>query len=87
MTLLVTAQSQLLFRLADHHSFRKDNIIGERKLSILKVLLCFNGKCENLEVTLGMLLLYEFLIFLALVQNYLLLCYLLSLSLPPRAWK
>lgn len=53
MTLLVTAQSTLLFRLVDHHSFRKDNIIGEKKLSILKILLRFNGKCENLEVSLG----------------------------------
>ncbi|GBP64112.1 E3 ubiquitin-protein ligase Su(dx) [Eumeta japonica] len=53
MTVLVTPQSQLLFRLVDHHSFRKDNIIGERKLNILKILLCFNGKCENVELTLG----------------------------------
>lgn len=54
MTVLVTAQSQLLFRLVDHHSFRKDNVIGERKLNLLKILLRFNGCCENLEVTLGM---------------------------------
>lgn len=55
MTLLVTAQSNLLFRLIDHHSFRKDNIIGERKLGLLKILRKYNGKCENIEVSLDLL--------------------------------
>ena len=53
-TILVTPLSQLLFRLADHHSFRKDNIIGEKKVNFLQLLLYFNGKCENVELNLGM---------------------------------
>lgn len=52
-TVLVTPLSQILLRLADHHSFRKDHIIGEKKLNILKILLYFNGKCENVELTIG----------------------------------
>lgn len=52
-TILVTPLSQLLFRLADHHSFRKDNILGEKKLNLLKILQIFNGKCENVELTIG----------------------------------
>ncbi|XP_063617791.1 E3 ubiquitin-protein ligase Su(dx) [Cydia splendana] len=54
-TVLVTAQSQLLFRLADHHSFRKDNIIGEKRISLLKVLLTFNGKLENVELSMDLM--------------------------------
>ncbi|KAI5641532.1 c2 domain-containing protein [Phthorimaea operculella] len=54
-TVLVTPLSQLLFRLADHHSFRKDNIIGEKKISLLKILLLFNGKCENIELTIDLM--------------------------------
>lgn len=55
LTVLVTPQSNLLFRLIDHHSFRKDNILGEKKLSLQQVLVCFNGKCENLELTLDIM--------------------------------
>ncbi|KAL0849133.1 hypothetical protein ABMA28_013482 [Loxostege sticticalis] len=54
-TILVTPLSQLLFRLADHHSFRKDNILGEKKLNLLKILQIFNGKCENVELTIDMM--------------------------------
>ncbi|XP_049865404.1 E3 ubiquitin-protein ligase Su(dx) [Pectinophora gossypiella] len=54
-TVLVTPLSQLLFRLADHHSFRKDNVIGEKKLNLLKILLYFNGKCENVELTIDLM--------------------------------
>ncbi|RVE41596.1 hypothetical protein evm_013756 [Chilo suppressalis] len=54
-TILVTPLSQLLFRLADHHSFRKDNIIGEQRVNLLKILQYFNGKCENVELTLDMI--------------------------------
>lgn len=55
LTILVTPQSQLLFRLADYHSFRKDHIIGEKKINLLKILLYFNGKCENVELSVGKL--------------------------------
>lgn len=57
-TVLVTPLSQILFRLADHHSFRKDNIIGEKRISLTKILLNFNGKCENIELTIGKFFLY-----------------------------
>lgn len=53
LTVLVTPQSELLFRLADYHSFRKDNIIGEKRIHLLKILLYFNGKCDNVELTIG----------------------------------
>lgn len=55
LTVLVTSQSQLLFRLADYHSFRKDNVIGEKKVNLLKILLYFNGKCENVELTIDLM--------------------------------
>ncbi|CAD0196215.1 unnamed protein product [Chrysodeixis includens] len=55
LTVLVTPQSQLLFRLADYHSFRKDNIIGEKRINLLKVLLYCNGKCDNVELTIDLM--------------------------------
>ncbi|XP_048484424.1 E3 ubiquitin-protein ligase Su(dx) isoform X1 [Plutella xylostella] len=54
-TVLITPQSYLVFRLADHHSFRKDNIIGEKRISFLKILLHVNGKCENLELIIDLI--------------------------------
>ncbi|CAB3231123.1 unnamed protein product [Arctia plantaginis] len=55
LTVLVTPQSELLFRLADYHSFRKDNIIGEKRIHLLKILLYFNGKCDNVELTIDLM--------------------------------
>ncbi|XP_075992204.1 WW domain containing E3 ubiquitin protein ligase suppressor of deltex isoform X2 [Anticarsia gemmatalis] len=55
LTVLVTPQSQLLFRLADYHSFRKDNIIGEKRVHLLKILMYFNGKCDNVELTIDLM--------------------------------
>ncbi|PZC78817.1 E3 ubiquitin-protein ligase Su(dx) [Helicoverpa zea] len=55
LTVLVTPQSQLLFRLADYHSFRKDNIIGEKRVNLLKVLLYCNGKCDNVELNIDLM--------------------------------
>ncbi|KPI93858.1 hypothetical protein RR46_13023 [Papilio xuthus] len=54
-TVLVTPLSQLMFRLADHHSFRKDHVIGEKKIHLLKVLHYFNGKCENVELCIDLM--------------------------------
>ncbi|CAG4968025.1 unnamed protein product [Colias eurytheme] len=54
-TVLVTPLSKIVFRLADHHSFRKDNILGEKRINFLKVLLYFNGKIENVEMTLDLM--------------------------------
>ncbi|XP_030021451.1 E3 ubiquitin-protein ligase Su(dx) [Manduca sexta] len=55
LTVLVTPQSQLLFRLADYHSFRKDNVIGEKRINLLRVLLYCNGKCESVELTIDLM--------------------------------
>jgi atrophin-1 interacting protein 5 (WW domain-containing E3 ubiquitin protein ligase 1) len=52
---LVTPHSQLHFRLLDHSSFRKDALVGEKRLSLFDVLTHYNGKCENLEITLDLL--------------------------------
>ncbi|XP_068621045.1 E3 ubiquitin-protein ligase Su(dx) [Battus philenor] len=54
-TVLVTPLSQLMFRLADHHSFRKDHIIGERRCNLLKILYYFNGRCENVELCVDLM--------------------------------
>ncbi|XP_046961279.1 E3 ubiquitin-protein ligase Su(dx) [Vanessa cardui] len=54
-TVLVTPLSQLVLRLADHHSFRKDHIIGEKKINFLKILLYINGKCENVELSIDLM--------------------------------
>lgn len=53
VTVLVKPHTKILFRVIDHHNFRKDNVIGEKKLSLFQILQHFNGKCENLELTLG----------------------------------
>ncbi|XP_041970110.1 E3 ubiquitin-protein ligase Su(dx) isoform X2 [Aricia agestis] len=54
-TVLVTPLSQISLQLVDHHSFRKDHVIGEKKLSLLKILQYFNGKCENAELTIDLM--------------------------------
>lgn len=54
-TVLVTPHSQLHFRLLDHSTFRKDTLIGEKKLSLFQILSHYNGKLENLELTLDLI--------------------------------
>ncbi|XP_051170026.1 E3 ubiquitin-protein ligase Su(dx) [Leptopilina boulardi] len=54
-TVLVTPHSQLHFRLLDHSTFRKDTLIGEKKLSLYQILSHYNGKIENLELTLDLI--------------------------------
>lgn len=54
-TVLVTPQSQLHFRVLDHSTFRKDALIGEKPLSLYDILSHYNGKCENLELTLDLM--------------------------------
>ncbi|XP_014213133.1 E3 ubiquitin-protein ligase Su(dx) [Copidosoma floridanum] len=54
-TVLVTPYSQLHFRLLDHSSFRKDTLIGEKKINLYNILAHYNGKLENLELTLDLL--------------------------------
>lgn len=69
LTVLVTPQSQLLFRLADYHSFRKDNVIGEKRVNLLKVLLYCNGKCDNVELIIGKFTFWFILFFIFILAN------------------
>lgn len=52
---LVTPRSMLSFRVIDHNSFRKDATLGEKKFNLYQILTHYNGKCENLEVTLDLM--------------------------------
>lgn len=54
-TVLVTPRSVLSFRVLDHNSFRKDATFGEKKFNLYQILTHYNGKCENLEVTLDLM--------------------------------
>ncbi|XP_044743916.1 E3 ubiquitin-protein ligase Su(dx) isoform X2 [Chrysoperla carnea] len=54
-TVLVTPHSTLHFRVLDHSSFRKDALLGEKKLGLFQLLTHYNGKCENLELNLDLL--------------------------------
>ncbi|KAK5646841.1 hypothetical protein RI129_005305 [Pyrocoelia pectoralis] len=54
-TVLVTPNSKLLFSVFDHNSFRKDSVIGEKKLDLSQLLSHYNGRCENLELTLDLM--------------------------------
>ncbi|XP_039278616.1 E3 ubiquitin-protein ligase Su(dx) isoform X2 [Nilaparvata lugens] len=54
-TVLVTPYSTLHYRLLDHSTFRKDNVFGEKRVSMFDVLLPFNGRCSNLELTLDLM--------------------------------
>ncbi|GFG36145.1 hypothetical protein Cfor_02401 [Coptotermes formosanus] len=54
-TVLVTPHSHLHFRLLDHSTFRKDGVVGEKRLSLYEVLTHYSGKCENLELTLDLM--------------------------------
>lgn len=54
-TLLITPQSKINFAVKCHNNFRKDTIIGEKKLDLILLLYHFNGKCDNLDVTLDLM--------------------------------
>lgn len=54
-TLLVTPQSKINFAVKDHNNFRKDTIIGEKKVDLFVLLYHFNGKCDNLDLTLDLM--------------------------------
>lgn len=52
-TVLVTADSQLLFKVLDHSSFlRKDSSLGERLINLSQILQSCNGQCDELELTM-----------------------------------
>lgn len=54
-TLLVTPHSKINFAVKCHNNFRKDTIIGEKKVDLILLLYHFNGKCDNLDVTLDLM--------------------------------
>lgn len=54
-TLLVTPHSKINFSVKCHNNFRKDTIIGEKKVDLILLLYHFNGKCDNLDVTLDLM--------------------------------
>lgn len=39
----------------DHNSFRKDTVIGEKRLDLGQLLSHYNGRCNNLELTLDLM--------------------------------
>ncbi|KAJ6647636.1 E3 ubiquitin-protein ligase Su(dx) [Pseudolycoriella hygida] len=54
-TVLVTPNSELVFRVLDHSSFLKDAVLGERSVSLGEVLQHYNGRCDNLELILDLM--------------------------------
>ncbi|KAL3280597.1 hypothetical protein HHI36_003829 [Cryptolaemus montrouzieri] len=55
LTLLVKPYSKINFSVLDRNNFRKDSVIGENKLDLFQLLLFFNGRCDNLELTIDLL--------------------------------
>ncbi|XP_046411227.1 E3 ubiquitin-protein ligase Su(dx) isoform X1 [Neodiprion fabricii] len=54
-TILVTPYSQLHFRLLDHSTFRRDALIGEKRINLFQVLSYYSGKLDNVELTLDLM--------------------------------
>lgn len=54
-TVLVTPNSELVFRVLDHSSFLKDAVLGERSVNLGEVLQHYNGRCDNLELILDLM--------------------------------
>ncbi|XP_018324568.1 E3 ubiquitin-protein ligase Su(dx) [Agrilus planipennis] len=54
-TVLITPQSKLFLSVLDHNNFRKDTVIGEKKIEIGELLQYYSGRLENLELTLDLL--------------------------------
>lgn len=40
--------------MVDHNNFRKDTLIGDRKIDLYRLLSSFGGRCEHLEITLDL---------------------------------
>lgn len=53
--IVVTPHSQLRFRVLDHSTFRKDAVIGQKSINLYDILQYYNGKLENLELTLELI--------------------------------
>ncbi|KAL1124232.1 hypothetical protein AAG570_002002, partial [Ranatra chinensis] len=54
-TVLVTSHSWLHLRLLNHSTFRKDAVLGEKRLSVYDVLSHYRGRCDRLELTLDLM--------------------------------
>lgn len=54
-TLLVTPQSKINFAVKCHNSIRKDTTIGEKKVDLIHLLYHFNGKFDDLDITLDLM--------------------------------
>ncbi|CAH0557490.1 unnamed protein product [Brassicogethes aeneus] len=54
-TLLVTPHSKINLSVLDKKNFRKDSVCGEKKVDLFQLLTYFNGKCDNLELTLDLI--------------------------------
>lgn len=54
-TCLVTQHSKILFSVKDHNNFRKDTVIGEKKVDLFLLLFHFNGRCDNLDLTMDLM--------------------------------
>lgn len=52
---VVTPHSRLRFRILDHSTFRKDAVIGQKSIGLYDILQYYNGKLENLELTLELI--------------------------------
>lgn len=53
-TVLITPHSKINFCVLDHNNFRKDTLLGEKKIDLYRLLACFNGVLQNVEVTLDL---------------------------------
>lgn len=53
-TILVTPHSKLHFSVLDHNNFRKDTTIGEKKLDLHQLLTLYDGRLNNLELTIDL---------------------------------
>ncbi|KAF4524320.1 hypothetical protein B566_EDAN005378 [Ephemera danica] len=51
-TVLVTPYSELRYRVLDQSAFRKDGVLAEKTMDLYEVLQHYNGKCEQLQMTL-----------------------------------
>lgn len=50
----MTPHSKLIFTVLDHNNFRKDTLVGDRKVDLHRLLSYFGGRCVNLEITLDL---------------------------------
>lgn len=54
--MLVTPNSEITFKILDHSNFLKDAVIGEKTVSLGQVLHHYNGRIDNLELNMDLLM-------------------------------